>query len=720
MRLTECYIDNFGKLSDKSYSFSEGFNGFCEENGYGKSTLADFIKAMLFGLDDTKKAKLEENERKKYEPWQGGKWGGSLSFEYGGRKYRIERSFAKKASLDERRIFNAETGKECFDFPDEPGESIFGIDKDGFERTVFLSEKQLNDKCENKTISAKLSDLTGVEDDITGLDGALERLEDTRKYYYKQGGGGAIGELGREIAELEFKMREFERLNSKHEEDKKLARDLSNKLKKLRERLDTERSREEKNALRRELLSEFREKKKRYGEELKNKNALLMFFCGRVPTKNELYEAISCENEIRALKDKLASSKVSIADEKAQEALNTTTIIYKKLRENQAKAERLEKEKNNTGAVKSHLFLIVTGFLTLIAAALLGALINPIIYLFALLAPILIFIGFKKKRAFLRKGDEAIGQLYEERRHLQDKLKKIAMDFSLADSSPEMIIATLNSRIIGEKEKAANFAKDAARLDEARKKYADFVSRYPTKTQNPVAEINEKLSEYETLSALCDSLYAECEKMQQKYGFDPADAASEESCGIATDTAEKIRETESELAILSSIIRKDELLLGELEATSVKIEERKNLEALYKHRLSVIKKTREYLEAAKDSLNARYLGKTKASFLKYCSLISGIEAEFGIDTSFALTKIEGGATKPKEAYSKGTRDLYSFALRLALIDSLYEKDMPFLVLDDPFAYFDDKKLEEAKALIKKLAKQRQIIYLTSTRARLPL
>ena len=35
------------------------------------------------------------------------------------------------------------------------------IDADGFERTVFLSERNLSVKNENKTVSAKLSNLVG-------------------------------------------------------------------------------------------------------------------------------------------------------------------------------------------------------------------------------------------------------------------------------------------------------------------------------------------------------------------------------------------------------------------------------------------------------------------------------------------------------------------------------------------------------------------------------
>ena len=94
MKLIELYIENFGKLTNYRYSFNSGLNVINEDNGYGKSTLVAFIKSMLYGLEDTRRPKLDENDRKRYLPWQGGVFGGTLTFSVGTKKYRIERSFA--------------------------------------------------------------------------------------------------------------------------------------------------------------------------------------------------------------------------------------------------------------------------------------------------------------------------------------------------------------------------------------------------------------------------------------------------------------------------------------------------------------------------------------------------------------------------------------------------------------------------------------------------
>ena len=166
MRLIKCYIENFGLLHTTEFNFNKGLNCCISENGTGKTTLTAFIEAMLYGIGDTRRQALDENPRKKYNPWQGGKFGGSLTIESGKKRYTIERSFGLRPADDTFRLIETDTGKISYDFGEDIGEKLFGIDRDGFLRTVFLSEKNLQGKNDNKSISAKLSDLVGVDGDV--------------------------------------------------------------------------------------------------------------------------------------------------------------------------------------------------------------------------------------------------------------------------------------------------------------------------------------------------------------------------------------------------------------------------------------------------------------------------------------------------------------------------------------------------------------------------
>ena len=172
MRIREIYIEGFGKLSGMKLTLSDGLNVLKRENGFGKTTLTVFIKAMLYGLDKTKKQSISENDRKHYLPWNGGRCGGSLTFETEGKIYRIERTFAQRAQDDVFKLYDCKTGKPSDAFSSKIGEELFGVDEDGFLRTVFLSEENLGGS-DNKTVAAKLTSLVGCDGDLSSLDSAL-------------------------------------------------------------------------------------------------------------------------------------------------------------------------------------------------------------------------------------------------------------------------------------------------------------------------------------------------------------------------------------------------------------------------------------------------------------------------------------------------------------------------------------------------------------------
>ena len=50
MKLLSYHIENYGKIHGVDGSFADGLTSLCEKNGYGKTTLASFIKAMFYGL----------------------------------------------------------------------------------------------------------------------------------------------------------------------------------------------------------------------------------------------------------------------------------------------------------------------------------------------------------------------------------------------------------------------------------------------------------------------------------------------------------------------------------------------------------------------------------------------------------------------------------------------------------------------------------------------
>ncbi|MBQ7236822.1 MAG: AAA family ATPase, partial [Clostridia bacterium] len=196
MKLIKCYVSAFGKLKDFTFDFSQGLNTVKQDNGWGKSTFATFIKAMFYGLNDSKRS-VAENERIKFRPWNSTeKFGGFIQFEWGNKQFKLERFFGAKESEDTVRLFDAETGKE-FSNTQNLGRRIFEIDEEGFLSTTYISQKDFEVKS-NTSITAKFNSVCEMQDS-EAFDRALNKVEDKAKSYKYRGDRGLIPDAKREI-----------------------------------------------------------------------------------------------------------------------------------------------------------------------------------------------------------------------------------------------------------------------------------------------------------------------------------------------------------------------------------------------------------------------------------------------------------------------------------------------------------------------------------------
>ncbi|MBQ3664710.1 MAG: AAA family ATPase [Lachnospiraceae bacterium] len=294
MKLISCYIENFGKLSSQSYQFNNGINSICEENGWGKSTLAVFIRVMFYGFLNGKSRNEITNERKHYRPWQEGVYGGKITFETGGKIYEMQRTFGIKENEDEFVLRDKKSNLVCHDYTKNIGEELFQIDVNSFMRTVYISQ---NDCAAGTTsgINAKIGNLTENTDDINNYDTAAKRLNDllnsmspTRKtgslYQLKDEIAGLKYEVDR-IGEVERKMEEYilirDRKKKDYEDLKNRQMVLSNERKKI-SRLNDDRIIYERYKL---ICEEYSEKKNKV-------EYLRSLFSGDIPDMTEIDSCI--------------------------------------------------------------------------------------------------------------------------------------------------------------------------------------------------------------------------------------------------------------------------------------------------------------------------------------------------------------------------------------------------------------------------------------------
>ena len=182
--------------------FSDGANIICEENGWGKSTFVAFIRAMFYGLEGERKRSIEENERKRYKPWQGGVFGGQLVFEIQGKKYLISRVFKDKEANDEFELRDVTTNLPSKEYTNRIGEEIFKINRESFIRTVFIEQNQ----CETSStddINAKIGQLADNSNDLNNFEAATTKLAEIINKLNPNRATGSISKRGEDIAKYE-------------------------------------------------------------------------------------------------------------------------------------------------------------------------------------------------------------------------------------------------------------------------------------------------------------------------------------------------------------------------------------------------------------------------------------------------------------------------------------------------------------------------------------
>ncbi|OQB15879.1 MAG: chromosome segregation protein [Firmicutes bacterium ADurb.Bin193] len=186
MIIKSLYIEKFGGISDKRIDFNDGLNIIYDENEAGKSTIAEFIKIMLYGMGKSPQ-NIRDNERVRYMPWGEKIMGGEMTVSHGGKDYTIIRSFGKRKGEDRISVINSLTGEDE-PIGDSPGSFFLNIGHEGFEKSLYI--KQLSSKIEpdgDDEIMKKLVNLAQSGDEgvsfhraVKILDAAVKELNGVR------------------------------------------------------------------------------------------------------------------------------------------------------------------------------------------------------------------------------------------------------------------------------------------------------------------------------------------------------------------------------------------------------------------------------------------------------------------------------------------------------------------------------------------------------------
>lgn len=190
MIINKLDIISFGKFHNKQIEFNDNLNIIVGKNEAGKSTVIDFIYAMLYGFGE-KRGALPFRER--CIPWDGNFCEGKMSVTLdNGKKVTIYRKTGTTKKTDIFQVFDDETGSEikCKE------SAVAPVDEDTFLRTLCI--KQLSSVIDGSDdeIMQRLSDMSISGEDGINFDKAEKLLKDARRAIRAQRGtGGMLSEL---------------------------------------------------------------------------------------------------------------------------------------------------------------------------------------------------------------------------------------------------------------------------------------------------------------------------------------------------------------------------------------------------------------------------------------------------------------------------------------------------------------------------------------------
>lgn len=682
MRLISCYVESYGTIRKKDIIFSRELTQIMENNGTGKTTLASFLKAMFYGLPSYSVKSKKFDDRQHFCPFGASNFGGNLTFEMDGAVYRIERSFDKKSETkDTVNVFKNDNITN--ELGNNIGMSIFGIDEESFSRTIFFNTND-NDLKSTAAINSKLNNFSLVRENENSYEETVEIIDNaSKKLMPLRGTNGIIPNLHEKIKTLYKEIDNLESINEGLEEKyfrrKQLLKDISENEEML------------KNAQNKAIVSE---KYKTYkdlcaqasGIETKI-NEINTLYPNGFPTEDEYSNFYELER-----KDLLLSSKIENLEDNVKALKEEIEKIAAKITQNETQLELLPI--NEKKPVIPFALCFLAAFLFIIAiflAVMVGALQGAIL---GFLSIILLCIGIPKIIA-----DRKIKR---EKAREWEKYNEMVKERQIENKKAhEEAVAKYNEKI-KEKELAVEDYNNNQLL------ISEFLSRFSIE--------KEKVRESELMMQRLNEMISMHKSHKMKADRYKKDNELDEECAvIEMPNRDELRRIQNDLrralAEVDRQILQDEMETEHLEEkkSELIILEEKIKES--KDKLEMLERTKNYLKDANMSLQNKYVLPIKNSFLKYFEQLFEMSSDrIAIDSDFNVMFDENGAYRSDKHLSAGQRSIWALCYRLALIENMYKKEKPFIILDDPFVHLDEQHMKKMVDIMKKLAKERQVIY----------
>jgi len=694
MYIEKIHIDTFGKLNDVNIEPDRGINIIEGPNESGKSTVAEFIKFVLYGVGT--------KDRDRVMSWRTGGAAGSLTVCTDDGRFRIERAIV--GSREALQLIDAETNMPVRHVLDKitPGEYFFGVNADMFAATAFVS--QLGDTAAGGTAIAEgIENILFSADESISTKRALSKLDSARvELLHKNEKGGRIHELDEECAELEVQLASASRVHDDIIEKETQLAESKKKLERAKSRANGFLSKVEQFETR--VLLELYARK--HAVEKHTADLRASVEASSVHDMTELRNMESMNAKVTNLRHELEEVALREATETFEYKPDPKLEEYLALGGREAVEAQREMYRS-----KSTVFGIVgiISFVLAIIVAVLGFIPqiggdDSVIWFIG--AGVLVLLG----GAMLLLG----GLAANNRRRLYENFDISALEAAIAarksaeDAAKFASLATAEAR--RRYEEACNEVRRLYGCEEhmlsdqieklnARMRGADAIKAEYDKNMSVLEQIKCQLQNY-TEDELREKLDESVDISEVDVSKLPSMRREAEFAGKMAESLEKyIQELEKTLAGLYPVASDPVRLSEELNARKA---EREALVVNHSVYLLAHEKLMEAGENLRRSIAPRLASEAAAQM---AHITEGKYRGLGVGADLSMSADTEGGTKPLDVLSAGTRDAAYLSLRLALISLLYRKEQPTVVFDEAFIRQDDKRLESLLRLVRMRGEQ---------------
>ena len=701
----------FGRLEQEMLSLTDGLNVLQMPNEAGKSTWAEFLLAMLYGVDTSERVKTGVLPVKtKYQPWSGKPMEGVIELTHAGRRITITRTSTARAPLG---VFSAVytdsglpvegmTGANC-------GEMLLGVPKSVYQRSAFVRQAGLG-LTADADLEARLSALVTTGDEAISFAAADKRLLawQNRVRHNKT---GLIPDAERELATVDGALTALAR---EHEKNLALRAQLQT--------LQTQQAACEAD-LRALRAADVQQKKaqlydaKRAAMQAANRENAASAVCASLPREDAL---LALSQEASALLsmpevEPAASAPARPACPQAFSGVDEERLLDKAQRD-MREFDRLTAKKHRPAAP---LWVLAALLLGLGAASwfIRHEPLLPAVFALAALACAATAIGNaahdRKREAELSEA-QALLTLYEN--HSRDEFYAYAVQYRDAlrawQAASEAAAAQNAAR---DAESRLRAERTAALLGSVRM-FAEAGTLL--EAQSAIGSALEAYRAWHTAQQAAQQAKTRYDALAQALGDIPdLPVPARDVSGLTNEQAEAaLARTQALAAAVQSQLDQSR---GRLEQFGSEVELSAKKQALTQ-KLDLLNERREALTLARQTLeqaNAALAERFSPRLVREASdifseLTGGRYARVQISRQMDMEAGQPDAAMRRSLFlSGGTADELYLSVRLAVCRLLLPEDAP-IVLDDALAMFDDDRLCLALCLLQREAANRQILLFT--------